>query len=253
MSGRGRLFGFVLGAFIGQAAAWSLLEGVRAQTSADRQPALTAPLPLTPAAPPAVAAETPPAPSIVLSPPIAVSIPPETTPAPAGESYTSPAPNRSTPLPLPTRPAESNAQSPALRLEDLSSPTIPDSRVYFHYSTLEEGGEETARQYAHYVLDNGFLSIEIRPVNVAIKTASVRYFYEDDRAESVKLGQALQQLTISRGLPQVSYTVVDFLRFTPKPRKGTIEVWIPNDLRLQPSRTDFSAQPRTSPPGRAGR
>ena len=250
MSGRVRLFGLVLGAVIGQAAVWSLFGDVRAQTAGDRQPALTAPLPITPVSPSSGATAPPQA---VFSPPISVSVPPETPAARAPATGPVGTANRSAPLPAPARPVPDNAQSPALRLDDLVSATVPDSRVYFHYSTLEGGGEETARQYAHHVLDNGFLSLEIRPVNVAIKTASIRYFYEDDRAESVKLSQALQQLTAARGATPVTYSVVDFLRFTPKPRKGTIEVWIPNDVRLRPGRTDLSERPQVNPPAAAVR
>ena len=181
---------------------------------------------------------------MVLSPPIAVQMPPATSePAPVEPSA---ARFRSTPLPLPARPAQTNSQSTPLRLDDLAASSTAEARVYFHYSTLEEGGEATARQYAHHVLDNGFLSIEIRPVNVPIKTATIRYFYEDDRSESVRLSKALA--TPGRGLPDISYSVVDFVRFTPKPRKGTVEVWIPNDVRVGPARTDVSARPESPRP-----
>jgi hypothetical protein len=97
--------------------------------------------------------------------------------------------------------------------------------VFVHYSTGQPGADEAAAEVARELRERGFTIADIRAVPSRIATASVRYFYLDDRAEAEALQDALGAVLRSRG-----YSAGDLKAMTgykPSPRRGTLEVWVP--------------------------
>ena len=67
---------------------------------------------------------------------------------------------------------------------------------------------------------------DIRPVDFNIGNPSVRYFFASDRAASRRLVDELGRF--SREAPsRAPDHASDFTHFTPKPRQGNVEVWLP--------------------------
>ena len=177
--------------------------------------------------PPAVVAVTPsppipaePAPTIVpeatirdrVGPPIEAPEPPVTAapqerPAPAATSAPAPAP-AATPTPAP---AETAA---------VSSP-----RIVVHHGDDQESSA-VAEQLASQLLSAGIGQVEVRAVKFDVATASVRYFFDQDRAGAERLTAAIGPFLSWHGRAAPS-TPIGFTDFRPLPRQGTIEIWLP--------------------------
>jgi hypothetical protein len=69
----------------------------------------------------------------------------------------------------------------------------------------------------------GFPIVDIRLVEVEVEQPSVRYFFPGDRAESRRLVEVIDTLVPQ----QAPDTATDFSHFSPKPRPGTVELWLP--------------------------
>jgi hypothetical protein len=97
----------------------------------------------------------------------------------------------------------------------------PDTRVFVHYSAGAVGAPATAMHLVRHLKAEGF-TVEARPVEFAIPTSSVRYFFDADRKEAEALRAALQgQIPGGAAMP-----VMDFTSYEPKPRPGLIEIWL---------------------------
>ena len=162
---------------------------VDARTEAD----IAAPPPAEPVAPP-VAAPAPATPD--LGPPIAAREPPVTA-----------APR----VPAPPPPAEE---------------AVPDQpRLVIHHGTDEESAA-LARQLAGQLRAAGYGVVEIRAVPFNVATASVRYFFTEDRAEAERLIRGIGPFLAWNGRAAPS-TPIGFTDFRPLPRPGTLEIWLP--------------------------
>jgi len=102
-------------------------------------------------------------------------------------------------------------------------PTISDSlRIFIHYPARRNDAVPAIR-LAALLQTRGFPIADIRLVEVEVEQPSVRYFFPDDRADSRRLVDVIDTL-----LPhQAPDKVTDFSHFSPKPRPGTVELWLP--------------------------
>jgi hypothetical protein len=107
-----------------------------------------------------------------------------------------------------------------------ASPPPDGIRIFIHHTAGREGNAALAQRLAEHLRGQGFAVADIRPVDFSIGKASVRYFFEDDRSASeqvvAELGRVLEEAG-ARAPDQAS----DFTHFTPKPRPGNVEVWLP--------------------------
>ena len=99
-------------------------------------------------------------------------------------------------------------------------------RLFIHYGTAQAEDAATAARLAEYLRYRGFEVAAIRPVEFLIESAGVRYFFERDHAESQRLLEDLDWFF--RGMPHhAPVRASDFTHYTPRPRPGTVEVWLP--------------------------
>jgi hypothetical protein len=107
-------------------------------------------------------------------------------------------------------------------------PALPaaEIRVFIHHFAGRDADAALAERLAGHLRGQGFTVADIRPVDFSVSKASVRYFFEDDRSASERLvdefGRFLEDAG-ARAPDQAS----DFTHFTPKPRPGNVEVWLP--------------------------
>lgn len=172
--------------------------------------ALTLLVPGRPAAPPPVAVVVPP----VLEPP-----PQPAAPAPDARTLLGPpiAAREPAPMALP--------QQLATEDEPLAAPAAP--RVVIHYSAGNASGATLARDIAAALGGDSFGEPEIRAVPQTVVTASVRYFHGADRDAAARLVASVRALLAGAGRA-APVTPIDFTDFTPSPRPGTLEIWIPS-------------------------
>jgi hypothetical protein len=84
-----------------------------------------------------------------------------------------------------------------------------------------------AIQLAAYLQESGFAVVEIRAVESTIERPSVRYFFADDRAHSDDLAETVGAFS-AEAADWAPAEVDDFTGALPKPRRGSIEVWLPS-------------------------
>lgn len=172
--------------------------------------ALTLLVPGRPAVPPPVATVATP----VLEPP-----PQPAAPAPDARTLLGPpiAAREPAPMALP--------QQLATEDEPLAAPAAP--RVVIHYSAGNASGATLARDIAAALGGDSFGEPEIRAVPQMVVTASVRYFHGADRDAAARLVASVRPLLAGAGRA-APVTPIDFTDFTPSPRPGTLEIWIPS-------------------------
>jgi hypothetical protein len=83
-----------------------------------------------------------------------------------------------------------------------------------------------AQRLADYLRGQGFTVADIRPVDFRIGKPSVRYFFARDRAASQRLVEELGRFSGGR-TSLAPDQASDFTHFLPKPRPGSVEVWLP--------------------------
>ena len=83
-----------------------------------------------------------------------------------------------------------------------------------------------AEQLASQLLSAGIGQVEVRAVKFDVATASVRYFFDQDRAGAERLTAAIGPFLSWHGRAAPS-TPIGFTDFRPLPRQGTIEIWLP--------------------------
>ena len=110
-----------------------------------------------------------------------------------------------------------------------SAPAAPDGagiRLFIHYGAAQPAEAATATRLADYLHRRGFEVAGLRPVEFAVERPGVRFFFTRDKAESQRLLEDLGWFF--RGTPrQAPEQASDFTHYTPRPRPGTVEIWLP--------------------------
>jgi hypothetical protein len=103
---------------------------------------------------------------------------------------------------------------------------LPASRptqtpVLVHYTASGVGAPATAMHLVRHLKADGF-AVEARPVEFAIPTNSIRYFFDADRKQAEALRSSLKgQIPDGAAL-----SVLDFTAYEPRPRPGLVEIWL---------------------------
>jgi hypothetical protein len=121
--------------------------------------------------------------------------------------------------------AKIQVASQATMADDDSALPAGEIRVFIHHAADQRDGA-LAQRLAEYLRGQGFTVADIRSVDFGIAKPSVRYFFARDRAASQRLVEELGRFSAggaSRGPDHAS----DFTHFVPKPRPGSLEVWLP--------------------------
>jgi hypothetical protein len=100
-----------------------------------------------------------------------------------------------------------------------------ETRVFIHHVADQRDGA-SAQQLAEYLRGQGFTVADTRSVDFGIGKPSVRYFFARDRAASQRLVEELGQFSTG-GASLAPDRASDFTHFVPKPRPGSVEVWLP--------------------------
>lgn len=109
-----------------------------------------------------------------------------------------------------TRPAQQDG--PAARDSALS-----EARVVIHYPA--RSGPAASQDLAGRLRAAGTGEVEIRRVPLRVERQSIRYFHDGDRAVSQRVDALVQNGRSS--------DIADFTHYAPRPRRGTIEIWLP--------------------------
>ncbi|GIL39019.1 hypothetical protein [Roseiterribacter gracilis] len=125
------------------------------------------------------------------------------------------------PSPAPT---EASAYTPTpASLQAAGDP----QRIFVHYRRGDAAGEQAAAALVEHLRARGFRIAEVRPVDLRINQASVRYFFDGDRARSETLEREVDAYVRNVGLAPRS-DLLPMRYYEPKPRPGTLEVWLPS-------------------------
>lgn len=104
-----------------------------------------------------------------------------------------------------------------------SPPARADSlRIFIHYPA-HHGDAVPAIRLAALLQTRGFPIVDIRLVEREVERPSVRYFFPGDRADSGRLVDVIGTLSPHDAPDKAT----DFSHFSPKPRPGTVELWLP--------------------------
>ena len=97
-------------------------------------------------------------------------------------------------------------------------------RVFIHYTVGHD--DELARRLAAFLELRGFTVADVRPVSFPIGEAGLRYFFDRDRDDSQRLLEEIDWFF--EGMPErAPHQASDFTHYTPRPRPGNVEVWLP--------------------------
>lgn len=122
------------------------------------------------------------------------------------------------------------AAAPPERVAVIDRPQMVDPegiRLFIHYSAQRTEDAATAARLAEYLRRRGFEVVATRQVGFEIGSPDLRYFFEHDQAESERLLEDLSWFF--HGSPQrAPDRASDFTRYTPKPRPGNVELWLPS-------------------------
>jgi hypothetical protein len=121
--------------------------------------------------------------------------------------------------------AEIQLTSQATTADDGSALPAGATRVFIHHVADQRDGA-LAQQLAEYLRGQGFTVADIRSVDFGIARPSVRYFFARDRAASQRLVEELGRFAAG-GASLAPDRASDFTHFLPKPRPGSLEVWLP--------------------------
>lgn len=133
----------------------------------------------------------------------------------------SPAPARPAPALTVQAPAGSPPAAPVARTEDRATArprTLAQARVVIHYP--ERRGAIRPEALAERLRAAGAAEVETRAVARSVERLSVRYFHPADRAVSDRVG-------LLAGGEDGQAGVTDFTFYRPRPRAGTVEIWLP--------------------------
>ncbi len=121
--------------------------------------------------------------------------------------------------------AEIEVVSEATTAEDRAALPAGEIRVFIHH-VADQRDAALAQRLADYLRGQGFTVADIRPVDFSIGKPSVRYFFARDGAASQRLIEALRRFS-EQGTSLAPDHASDFTHFVPKPRPGSVEVWLP--------------------------
>jgi hypothetical protein len=121
--------------------------------------------------------------------------------------------------------AKIQVASQATTADDNSALPAGETRVFIHHVADQRDGA-LAQQLAEYLRGQGFTVADIRSVDFGIAKPSVRYFFARDRAASQRLVEELGRFSAG-GASLAPDRASDFTHFVPKPRPGSVEVWLP--------------------------
>jgi hypothetical protein len=115
--------------------------------------------------------------------------------------------------------------SEASTAADHSALPAGEIRIFIHHVADQRDGA-LAERLADYLRGRGFTVADIRPVGFSIGKSSVRYFFARDRVASQRLVGELARFA-EGGTSLAPDHASDFTHFLPKPRPGSVEVWLP--------------------------
>jgi hypothetical protein len=110
--------------------------------------------------------------------------------------------------------------------EDLVAPRSepqeqwPKPRIFIHHSGRDR---DLALRVATKLNNAGFGIAEFRTKNDGPSVASIRYYFDEDRAAAIASRESVR----SSVSPAVPVRLQDFRHYEPKPSRGTVEVWAP--------------------------
>jgi hypothetical protein len=145
-----------------------------------------------------------PTPSVAEAPPPATKSPPPVVESPPSVAEAPP--------PV-VEPPPSVAESPR---------SVAAIRVFIHHTA---GDAVPAIQLAAFLETHGFDVADIRPVRFDIEQSSVRYFFDRDQPEVRRLVEALRAF-FAKAPARAPDRATDFTFFSPKPRRGNVEIWL---------------------------
>jgi hypothetical protein len=96
--------------------------------------------------------------------------------------------------------------------------------VFIHYTAGDEAAAARARELAVRLEERGAALVATRSVPFAVRGLSIRYFHAQDRAGAAAV---VADAAAFAGRTPAPAGPSDFTDFTPAPRMGTIEVWLP--------------------------
>jgi hypothetical protein len=102
------------------------------------------------------------------------------------------------------------------------APSAPASRrrVFLHYRSGSQPGENEANDLAHRLLFSDFAYAETRTVRASTQMPMIRYYHREDADAAGRLADLLR----GSGL---EFRVQDSSAFPSRTAQGTLEVWIP--------------------------
>jgi hypothetical protein len=96
----------------------------------------------------------------------------------------------------------------------------PKPRIFIHHSGRDR---DLALRVATKLNNAGFGIAEFRTKNDGPSVASIRYYFDEDRAAAIASRESVR----SSLSPAVPVRLQDFRHYEPKPSRGTVEVWTP--------------------------
>ena len=102
-------------------------------------------------------------------------------------------------------------------------------RVFVHYSRFREIDRNRAIRLARALRAQGFQVADIRPVDLNIRSGSVRFFFPEDRGNGEAVLRSFRQFYDEEGsLGEPPRQPQALTGYNPKPSLGTLEIWIPS-------------------------
>ncbi|MEM7024411.1 MAG: hypothetical protein AAF637_17795 [Pseudomonadota bacterium] len=95
-------------------------------------------------------------------------------------------------------------------------------QIRIHYPAHHDDAVP-ALQLAALLQTHGFHVADIRLVEAEIEQPRLGYYFADDRAESLGLADAIRFLAVDQAPDELT----DLTSHASKPRRGTVEVWLP--------------------------
>jgi hypothetical protein len=102
---------------------------------------------------------------------------------------------------------------------------LNQARLFVHHSATPPQAA-VATDIAGQLRGGGLNVVGIRNIQGTVSTGSVRFFFPADRDAAVELAEMLSRLYRERNDPR-EFRLLDFTRYTPKPREHTLEIWLP--------------------------
>jgi hypothetical protein len=101
-----------------------------------------------------------------------------------------------------------------------ASGPVSRRRVFLHYRTGSQPGEDEANDLAHRLLFSDFAYAETRTVPASTQTPMIRFYYREDAEAAARLAGLL-------GGSGLEFRVQDSSGIPTRAPRGTLEVWIP--------------------------